>query len=57
MASHAPGDGTARQAIRLAAAVAAGVLALGITSWVLRVPEMDEVLAEARSRARKLLGT
>ncbi|MQA31315.1 MAG: murein biosynthesis integral membrane protein MurJ [Luteitalea sp.] len=50
-----PGSGVASQATRLAAAVFVGLLTLGITCRLLRVAEMDDVLAEARGRLRKFI--
>jgi putative peptidoglycan lipid II flippase len=50
-----PGGGTIPQAVRLAIAIAAGLVTLAAVAKLLRVPELDEVANLIRGRARKLL--
>ena len=51
----APGNGVVVQAVRLAAAISAGLLALAAASRLLRMPEFDDAVAAARSSVQKLL--
>jgi putative peptidoglycan lipid II flippase len=57
MASVAPGTSTPIQAARLAVAIGAAVIALGISAKLLRVAELDEAVTLARESVRKLLNT
>ena len=50
-----PGASVAMQALRLAAAIAGGLLALAAAAWILRVREFAEALSFARSQVRMLL--
>ena len=57
MTGVAPGTSTALQAARLAVAIGAGVVALGVSAKLLRVAELDAAIALARESVRKLLST
>jgi putative peptidoglycan lipid II flippase len=53
----APGQGAAAQALRLTAAISAGLVVLIASAKTLKISELDEVVSVVRERAQKLLSS
>jgi len=55
LSTIAPDGGLALEAVRVAAAIGGGLFTLAIGAKLLRISEFDEMVAEMRTRAQKLL--